>query len=87
MPANMCGSTVLFILHRSMSLLSRTIVSKELSKLFVFLCDRMTLPEEKALWVERRQERGKAKKEDMGGFRRMDLIIMGWGVQRIFNSI
>ena len=47
----------------------------------------MTLPEEKALWVERRQERGKAKKEDMGGFRRMDLIIMGWGVQRIVNSI
>lgn len=53
-----------------MSLLSRTVVSKELSKLLVFLCDKMTLPEGISrlcvLGGDRRQSK---KMEDRAGFR------------------
>lgn len=56
-------------------------VSKELSKLFVFLCDRMTLPDELTGNWGRGWE-GK-RMEDRTGFRRMNVIKIwgevGWG--------
>lgn len=48
-------------------------VSKELSKLFIFLCDRMTFPDE----LTGNGAKGK-KMEDRTGFRRMNVIRI-WG--------